>query len=266
MSMIDLGNRMKNYEVASRLSLPPRMPLVIRVDGKAFHTYTRHFQKPFDDDITSTMVTVMHVLCEKVPGVRLAYTFSDEISLLVQSYANHNSEQWYDNDLQKIVSITAAYASSWFTTTIQKTHPDASPAIFDSRAHVIPEDDVVNYFIWRQREATRNSISTYARHVFSHKGVENKSCVMLLHDLVEAGKPWKNLPGRYRYGIAMKKRARSVPPTVRHVFTPDIDSTPNFLDDRTYVKEALLSSVSEPPHDEMLPTTDTRNNHDNVSD
>lgn len=107
-----LGDRMKAYEAAHRIVLPRRMPVIIRVDGKGFHRWTRHCARPFDSNLIEVMNIAAVELCEEVQGTRLAYVQSDEISLLVHGYETHESQPWFDNQLQKIVSVAAAIAKT----------------------------------------------------------------------------------------------------------------------------------------------------------
>lgn len=92
---------MKGYEVASRTTLPGRLPVIIRVDGKAFHTYTRGCKRPFDDRLSDVMVSTATKLCDEIQGAQLAYTQSDEISVLVHGYKKFKSQTWFDNQVQK---------------------------------------------------------------------------------------------------------------------------------------------------------------------
>lgn len=138
-----LGDRMKGYEEAARRYLPRRLPVIIRVDGRAFHTVTRGCAKPFDNILMNTMNVVALELCDDIQGAQMAFVQSDEISILVHGYKKLNTSPWFDNCAAKMESISAAIASSYFT------HHSGKPAQFDSRAFVLPEADVCNYFIWR---------------------------------------------------------------------------------------------------------------------
>src|SRR5689334_8003874 len=109
MSNDSLGDRMKkNYEDISRVFLPRRMPLIIRLDGKAFHTLTADMKKPWDDGMIHSMLTTAITLCENIQNTKLAYVQSDEISLLLTDYDYFNTEAWFDRNLQKMVSVSAS--------------------------------------------------------------------------------------------------------------------------------------------------------------
>ncbi len=178
-----LGDRMKGYELASDYRLIRRMPMIIRVDGKAFHTLTRNMDRPWDSDFINTMMYTAIRLINTIQGAKLAYAQSDEISILVTDYDELNTESWFGKRKSKMESISASYASIYFNkyitqipTTLgegsDKKYPDVE-AVFDSRAFIVPKEEVCNYFIWRQQDATRNSIQSQAQAHFSHKDLQN---------------------------------------------------------------------------------------------
>jgi tRNA(His) guanylyltransferase len=145
MENLTLGGRMKEYyENAYKIVLPWRMPLLLRLDGKSFHTLTRHTEKPFDHNIIESMDETACRLMSDIQGAELAYIQSDEISILLYPWKGQDSQPWFANELQKIVSISAGIASAMFSEHYGEF------AVFDSRAFVLPEYEVVNYFLWRQ--------------------------------------------------------------------------------------------------------------------
>lgn len=202
MDKTTLGDRMKNnYENISRYYLTRRMPIITRIDGKSFHTFTRGFKKPFDDILVKTMQETMKYLCENIQGCVLGYTQSDEISLVLVDYAELTTDAWFGNNLQKMCSVSASMATlafnKAFTRNISKQskrlytehleEKDASyietleiamnkGAMFDSRVFTIPKEEVCNYMLWRQQDATRNSILSVGQANFSHKDLHGKSC------------------------------------------------------------------------------------------
>lgn len=208
MDKTTLGDRMKNnYENISRYYLTRRMPVIIRIDGKAFHTFTRGFKKPFDDILVSTMQDTMKYLCENIQGCVLGYTQSDEISLVLTDYAELTTDAWFGNNLQKMCSVSASMATlafnKFFSGRVQEFMYDCcdefgddvlpekqndyelahdvyfkkfNAAMFDSRVFTIPKEEVCNYFIWRQQDSTRNSIQSVGQANFSHKELHGKSC------------------------------------------------------------------------------------------
>ena len=202
MDKTTIGDRMKNnYENITRYYLTRRMPVIIRIDGKAFHTFTKGFKKPFDDVLVKTMQDTMKYLCENIQGCVLGYTQSDEISLVLTDYAELTTDAWFGNNLQKMCSVSASMATiafnKAFTRNISKQskrfyteyleEKDASyietleiamnkGAMFDSRVFTIPKEEVCNYLIWRQQDATRNSILSVGIANFSQKELHCKSC------------------------------------------------------------------------------------------
>ena len=204
MDKTTLGDRMKNnYENISRYYLTRRMPVIIRIDGKAFHTFTRGFKKPFDDILVKTMQDTMKYLCENIQGCVLGYTQSDEISLVLTDYAELTTDAWFGNNLQKMCSVSASMATLVFNKAFNDNivryidnHLDADcdvtndlaeytkilinarnkGAMFDSRVFTIPKEEVCNYMLWRQQDATRNSIQSVGQANFSQKELHGKSC------------------------------------------------------------------------------------------
>jgi tRNA(His) guanylyltransferase len=183
MDKMSLGDRMKKYyEGAHKITLPQRMPVIIRVDGRAFHTLTRGFNKPYDMKLIKLMQETALYMCENIQNAVLGYVQSDEISILLHNYKRLSSQSWFGNELQKIVSISASLASSFFSVNSSDLFLEESgtnlifkPIQFDSRAFVLPETEVCNYFIWRQQDWERNSIQMLGQANFSHKELQNKS-------------------------------------------------------------------------------------------
>lgn len=189
-----LDERMKKYEYVTRHYLMCRTPVIIRIDGKAFHTFTRGMKKPFDHIFMESMQDTMKYLCENVQGCVLGYTQSDEISLLLVDYENLESCAWFDNNLSKIISITSGMASSYFNLIFRYNVEDycynmkgsaeyrillrkkaRDLTVFDSRAFNLQKEEVNNYFVWRQQDAIKNAIQMIGRAYFTHKELENKN-------------------------------------------------------------------------------------------
>ena len=213
----DLGLRMKTfYEEIPKTKLMRRCPVAIRIDGKAFHTFTRKFQKPFDEILIESMQKTMKYLCENIQGCVFGYTQSDEITLVLVDYKKLTSAAWFDYEVQKVCSIAASMATMAFNRNFRDTidlvydqefrdlglnkEPDKSQkddynkkfeeleekyekyysqidkAMFDARCFNIPKEEVANLIYWRQLDATRNSIQMVGQANFSHKELQNKSC------------------------------------------------------------------------------------------
>lgn len=159
-----LGDRMKGYEEAARHVLPRRTYTIIRCDGKAFHSYLRDAEKPFDARFMANMDDVAAILCKKISGSVFAFTHSDEISVLLADFGSVHTEPWFGGNVQKMASVSASLATMALNA-LRTGFP-----LFDSRVFTIPSAvEVANYFIWRQRDCVRNSVSMAAQAHFSHK-------------------------------------------------------------------------------------------------
>lgn len=206
MTKDSLGDRMKaNYENRTRLLLPRRTYTIIRVDGKAFHTYTRDCERPYDAGLMEDMDRTALALCREVTGAQIAFIQSDEISLLLTDFAGTQTEAWFDNNLQKLVSLTASIATAHFNAARWQRAgggSETSLACFDSRAFTIPDPvEVENYFLWRQQDATRNSVSMTAQAQFPHDQLQNKSSDQLQEMLWQEKKiNWNDQPAGFKRG------------------------------------------------------------------
>lgn len=246
-----LGDRMKaNYENRTRYSLPRRTCTLIRVDGKAFHSYTRGCARPYDVDLMSAMDAAMQGLCESMQGVCLGYVQSDEISVLLSDFEETKTEAWFDGNVQKIASISASIATAYFMEA-RRAQGYERLAFFDSRAFTIPDArEVEEYFIWRQQDATRNSISMTAQAHFSHKELAGKSGSDMQEMLwSRCGVNWNDMPGPFKRGrccvrrqvtrtaeFVDKRTGRTVvkPDVVRNVW--EIEAPPVFTQDRGWLR------------------------------
>lgn len=258
----NLGKRMKSYEGVSRNFLTRRLPVILRLDGKAFHTFTRGMERPFDEILIRAMQETAKFLCENIQGCKLAYTQSDEISLLLTDYENIDTSAWFDNNIQKMVSISASMATLKFNEIFRKEvnalgykadesgdydyysklKPKIDKAMFDSRAFTLPKEEVVNYFIWRQNDAIRNSIQMVGQANFSHKELHKKSCDDIQEMLFSLkGINWNDIPVNQKRGTCIIKEQYSLDneeKTIRTRWIPDID-TPIFTKDREYISKFL---------------------------
>lgn len=195
-----LGDRMKMYEVSARSTLPRRLPVVLRVDGKAFHTWTQGLERPFAASLIEAMNVVALELCQEVEGTVLAYVQSDEISLLLHNYKRLQTQPWFDNQVQKMVSVAASIAAATMTVESLGIFGRLKPAYFDARVFVLPEAEVANYFLWRQQDASRNSIQMLARTLYSHRELDRKNTSELNEMCFAKGHNWNELPVHLRRG------------------------------------------------------------------
>lgn len=191
-----MGDRFKEYEHNYRRILDPAPYAIIRVDGRAFHTYTRGLNKPFDVALSIDMISTAEALLKEIQGALFAYTQSDEISVLLD-LTGDKSQPWFGGVIQKMTSISAATATAAF----QLARGPAGNPHFDSRTFSVPNfSEARNYFVWRQKDWKRNSIQMLAQHHFSHRKLQNKSTTDIQEMLVEIGEPWDELSPMCKYG------------------------------------------------------------------
>lgn len=232
MNFNSLETRMKKYEYVTRNHLINRMPVIIRIDGKAFHTFTKGFKKPFDQILVKTMQQTMQYLCKNIQGCVFGYTQSDEITLVLVNYKKINSCAWFDNNIQKCASISASLATLSFnnffrynieeyefawrhnlslkSVEIQEEHKKYieilrkaadKGALFDSRVFNVPKEEVTNNILWRQNDATRNSIEMIGHANFSQTALHKKSCNEIQDMLMlQKGINWNNFPTHLKRG------------------------------------------------------------------
>lgn len=235
MSGDSLGDRMKRYEQACRTTLPLRIPMILRIDGRAFHTWTHGLERPFDRKLMTAMDATAIALCEDVQGAVFAYVQSDEISILVHNYKRLQSQAWFDNEVQKIVSVAASIAGAEMTVQSWSLFPGGKRATFDCRAFIVSEAEVCNYFIWRQQDASRNSVQMLARSLYSHAVCENKNNQELQEMCFQKGKNWNDLPVEQRRGRCVYKdnaaeRAAWIVDHEPPIFTQDRDYVERYLE------------------------------------
>ena len=229
MDNTSLGNRMKGYESSPKIFLTRRMPVIIRLDGKAFHSFTKTLDKPYDVDFKTLMMETAKYLVENIMGCKLAYVQSDEISLLLVDYNRIESEAWYSNNLQKMVSVSSSMATAIFNKLLNDSEVfpkeklekiRQSFALFDSRAFCLPREEVNNYFLWRQNDATRNSVQGLGQANFSHKTMQGKNNNQVQEMLItEKGINWNDIEPYFKRGgcvyrgVEVERRNVEVPNT-----------------------------------------------------
>lgn len=231
-----LGTRIKeNYENRTKQFLTRRVPTIIRLDGKAFHTYTKGLNKPFDDGLIADMQETTKFLCENVQGCKLGYTQSDEITLVLTDYDNLQTDAWFDYNVQKMTSVSASIATAKFNQLRLQRHFNKSQkevdvinksnffdydsvrvdnvgaqqklAFFDSRVFQIGEkEEVVNSLIWRQQDAERNSIQMLAQSLYSQKQLHGKNTSVLQDMCWQKGQNWNDLDSSKKRGSLILKQ------------------------------------------------------------
>lgn len=236
-----LGDRMKGfYEERAKTKLVRRMPVIIRLDGRAFHTFTKGFAKPFDKRMLETMQETTLELCKNIQGCVFGYTQSDEITLILVDYNGIDVSAWYDYEVQKMCSVAASMATLYFNRIFRhkiyefvnehvkvindpKTYGEELSksvedllksynasiemgAMFDARCFNVPINDVCNCVLWRQKDATRNSINSLGQAWFKHKELEGKNTNQVQDMLFEKyGINWNNLSTVEKRGTAIIK-------------------------------------------------------------
>lgn len=227
MDTSDLANRMKDYEKRNRYYLQKRLPVIIRLDSRAGHTFTKGFKRPFDEIFMKSMQETAKYLCENIQGCQCAYIQSDEITLLLVDYEKLNTESWFDYRIDKIISISAAMATlafnKYFTSNAEMyiddfyeawNHSDVEEKyvkvlkkaikmglVFDSRVFNLPKEEVTNNFYWRQLDASRNSIQMVGQANFSHRELQFKSCNDIQDMLMtQKGINWNDFPTYQKRG------------------------------------------------------------------
>lgn len=199
-----LGDRMKNYENVERKFLTRRTPCIIRLDGKAFHTYTKNFNRPFDVNLYNAFKFSTIGLMQEIQGAKFAYIQSDECSIVVSDYDTINTDAWFGYNVQKMVSISSSIYTLKFNTLVDVLRGPYDgilpPAYFDARVFNIPEDEILNYLIWRQSDWTRNSIQSLCRTYYSQKQMAGKKQPDMHDMIVAAGDNWNNLEPKWKNG------------------------------------------------------------------
>ncbi len=269
----NLGDRMKEfYENRSKTYLCRRMPAIIRIDGCHFHSFTRGFKKPYDKIFIKTMQRTTQALCENIQGCKIGYVESDEISLLITDYDSLQTSAWFEYAVQKMCSVAASMASMFFNrffaeeansyikensnVEAEKKYIDTLTSriniggYFDARVFNIPEKEVVNYFIWRQNDASRNSIQGLGHHYFSDKemlGKNNSQIQDMLHE--QKGVNWNDFTPVEKRGSAVIRKTvtedvstpKGILPVTRSKWVID-ENMSIITQDKSYI-EAVLPKV-----------------------
>jgi tRNA(His) 5'-end guanylyltransferase len=272
-----LGDRMKEfYEDRTRIKLPRRTFTIIRIDGKAFHTYTKGLERPFDEGLIEDMNATTAYLCKNIQGAKFGYVQSDEISLVLTDFDDLGTHAWFDNNLQKMVSVAASMATAEFNKLRLTRYMKNSMiflesediekfkmAEFDARAFQIPFiDEVENYFIWRQQDAVRNSISSVAQSLYSPKQLHGVKTDQMQEMIFQKGINWNDYDFRKKRGAVIAKV--EVPVLVKtkefvndgetHVIDPtqvvmrnkwQVVETPTFTQDREFIKGLLKTNKND---------------------
>jgi tRNA(His) 5'-end guanylyltransferase len=258
MSSDSLGDRMKEYEDVPRHSLVRRVPVMMRLDGKAFHTFTRGLPRPYCRPFHEAMWAAARALCSQIQGARLAYVQSDEITLLLTDYDDIRTEAWYDYQVQKMTSVAAAICTAAFMREwLRQMGVAAFGAVadektklptFDCRVWNLPKAEVTNCLIWRQQDATRNAIQMAGQSQFSHKELHGVNCAQIQEKLfTERGINFNDYPVPQKRGVCIVKETYDIVPApdnealeacTRTRWVVD-ENIPIFTADRDYIEKYL---------------------------
>ncbi len=240
---MNLHERMKQYEAVSQTYLMRRTPVIIRLDGVAFHTFTKDFDKPLDEVLGTAMRATTRYLVNNIQGCVCGYTQSDEISLVLQDYKKLDTDAWFGYNVQKLVSVSAKMATDHFHRAFYNAACgiDAEKCIdlywramsdnnvgFDSRCWNLPFEEVNNYLIDRQQDAERNSINLLAQQYYSQRELDGIKSNELQNKLfTEQGINWNDLPDYQKRGyLALPKND----PNLKDLFeTPIFSKEPEFV-------------------------------------
>jgi tRNA(His) 5'-end guanylyltransferase len=249
-----LGDRMKRYyEDRTRIQVPRRTYTLIRIDGKAFHTYTKGLIRPFDQGLIDDMNETSKFLCKNIQGAKFAYCQSDEISILLTDFDDLSTDMWFDGNIQKMASVSASIATAKFnqlrhTRSIFHTSDGLEKglsklAMFDSRVFQIPSSiEVENYFIWRQQDATRNSIQSVAQSLYSSKALHGKKTDEMQEMIFAKGINWHDYDYRKKRGTVVAKVEEPHAGTIRNRW--QAVETPIFTKDREFLR-GLIPNMNQ---------------------
>ena len=231
-----LGDRMKTYyEDRTRMFLPRKTYSIIRIDGKAFHSYTKGLDKPFDKKFVSDMDETAFFLCKNIQGAKFAFVQSDEISILLTDFDSITTDAWFDGNIQKIVSISSSMATAKFN----ELRP-GKLAMFDSRVFTIPSRvEVENYFIWRQQDTVRNSIQSVAYSLYSPKEVYGKNTSELQEMCFHKGVNWNDLDSKLKRGRIIIKNTFEKDNATRTVWSSS--ECPIFTQEKDFLFKLVLN-------------------------
>ena len=229
MSNDALGDRIKAYEKDWENRLMPFVPAIARFDGKAFHTFTRGLNRPYDERLSDLMVQATRYMV-RTNGACIGYTQSDEITL-IWLVDDPKSEMFFGGRMQKMVSVLPAQLSVYFNSLLPDMLPEKAGTfpVFDCRVFSVPtRTEAANVLVWRELDATRNSISMAAQSVYSHKQLMNKSCDVMQEMLFQKGINWNDYPAFFKRGTYIQKKKAERPFT-----TDELDKLPEKHEART---------------------------------
>lgn len=242
-----LGDYLKRQEACWDIRLPARIPYVVRLDGRGFHRWVKQTgcERPFDHRLGKLMARTLRFTCEQMGVATFGYTQSDEMSILVrEDLQEPGYEAWFDGRVEKICSLTAAFATYAFNA--GNPFEKKAPAFFDARVFVLPPESLDAYFIWRQNDATKNSLSMLAQSLYTQKELQGKRRADLHELCFQKGANWNDLPipdkrGRAVYKVPVEKPKRDGGTVLRNTFAID-NEIPVFAEDHVWLRSHLQTS------------------------
>ena len=230
--------RMKAYEKIYNYSLSSELPIVLRLDGKAFHSWTKKLEKPICSELETCFLQAIRETVKKIQYVTFAYYQSDEVSFIIRNDLTEKGEPWMQNRIQKFTSVITSMFTYYFNKYANLSFNNPQPAFFDCRVFNLPVYEITNYLIWRQNDCKRNIIQGFAQKYIGKKKIKGLSTQILLEELKSKNVFLKDfiLDGYALYKVNFDKDN-----TTRHDW--EINSAYNFIDNREHVFE-ILSSLS----------------------
>lgn len=207
---MDIGDRMKFYEnlSPSATQLIPLQPAVVRLDGARFHNFTKKLDRPYDARLSELMIQTTEYLV-RLTNARIGYTQSDEITLVLYT-EDFDSKIYFEGKIFKILSVLASETSVFFNKKLPEMLPEKAhlSPVFDCRVWNVPnQTEAANAVLWRELDASKNSISMAARAYFSHKELMNKNGSMMQEMLWQKhGVNWNDYPAAFKRGTFVQRR------------------------------------------------------------
>jgi tRNA(His) 5'-end guanylyltransferase len=252
---MDLGDRMKNYEKAYDVYMPSRLPVIVRIDGKGFSKFTKSIKakKPFDEFFSNTMSIALKAAAEKIEGCVFGYTQSDEMTFVIKNDQSLESTPWFGNRTQKITSVVSSLVTAHFNKRMISWYEGNVPlAYFDARTFVVPSwQEAINCLVWRQNDATKNSISSACYYDIAEK-IGKKTARKKMHGLnqkqqqellfQETGLNWNNYKTKFKRGIGVYRVSKEITLNgetfIRNSWQID-EELPIFAQDQEFLKDIL---------------------------
>lgn len=244
-----LGDRCKQYELTEAgRRLMPLLPILVRLDGKGFSKFTKGLDRPYDLNLSRMMILTTMFLVEET-NARIAYTQSDEISLVLYS-DSYDSQVFFDGKIQKLVSVLASMATAKFNSLIPEYLPSKSDklALFDCRAWNVPTlSEATNTILWRCLDAEKNAVSMTARTVYSHKELYGKTTTQQIEMMREKGLIWELKPDFFKYGTFIRRKKIMVDLTEeeRSAIPEKFRSLPGVQVERSMLQEFTVPRFSK---------------------